>query len=242
MKVACIIPARYASVRFPGKPLIDIDGKPMIQRVYEQSLRANLSEVIVATDDERIAEAVRLFGGNVMLTSPHHLNGTERVAEVAAQISADVIINIQGDEPFIQPEQINLLADCFKDDKVQIATLAKAETSAAFYHKNSIIKVVTDLNGKALYFSRSPIPFYRANDKESTFSFLKHIGIYAFKKEVLLKLVQLPASELEQAEMLEQLRWLQNGYAIKVALTTLESISVDTPEDLLLIKERYLKN
>jgi len=229
MKVVGIIPARYASSRFPGKPLVDIGGKTMIQRVYEQALKANLQDVIVATDDVRIEDAVKQFGGKVVMTSSAHSNGTERIAEVATNLDADVIINIQGDEPFIKPEQINLLVACFADNAVQIATLAKLQDNAEYFAKSSIVKVVFDHHFNALYFSRSAIPFYR---NESSHVFHKHIGIYAFKKDVLLQVVQLKESSLEAAEMLEQLRWLEQGYKIKVALTELESISIDVPEDL----------
>lgn len=238
MKIVGIIPARFASTRFPGKPLVDINGKPMIQRVYEQALKADLTEVIVATDDTRISDVVKSFGGKVVMTSSTHTNGTERIAEVAAAIEADVIINIQGDEPFIQPEQINLLANCFHEADVQIATLAKQTVDADAFAQNSIVKVVFDNYFNALYFSRSSIPFYR-DDAAAGNTFFKHIGIYAFRKEVLLKLVQLPSTTLEQAEMLEQLRWLQHGYKIKVALTETESISVDVPEDLARIKNAF---
>ncbi len=229
MKVIGIIPARYASTRFPGKPLADIGGKPMIQRVYEQALKADLHDVIVATDDERIENAVKQFGGKVMMTSPNHSNGTERIAEAAASVDADIIINIQGDEPFIQPKQINLLTKCFGDKNVCIATLAKKENDAVAFSKSSIVKVVFDNDFNALYFSRSAIPFYRENENGI---FYKHIGIYAFRKNVLLDVVKLLETNLEAAEMLEQLRWLQHGYKIKIALTDLESISVDVPEDL----------
>ena len=229
MKVVGIIPARYASSRFPGKPLVDIGGKTMIQRVYEQALKANLHDVIVATDDVRIETSVKQFGGKVMMTSSAHSNGTERIAEVAEHVDADVIINIQGDEPFIQPEQINLLAACFADEAVQIATLAKLQHNADDFAKSSIVKVVFDHYFNALYFSRSAIPFYR---NESSHAFHKHIGIYAFRKAVLLEVVKLSESSLEAAELLEQLRWLQHGYKIKVVPTELESISIDVPEDL----------
>lgn len=229
MKVVGIIPARYASSRFPGKPLVDIGGKTMIQRVYEQALKANLHDVIVATDDVHIEDAVKQFGGKVVMTSSAHSNGTERIAEVAASVDADVIINIQGDEPFIQPEQINLLAACFADEAVQIATLAKLQHNADDFAKSSIVKVVFDHYFNALYFSRSAIPFYR---NESSHAFHKHIGIYAFRKAVLLEVVKLSESSLEAAELLEQLRWLQHGYKIKVVPTELESISIDVPEDL----------
>ena len=236
MKIAGIIPARFASTRFPGKPLVNIGGKTMIHRVYEQASKANtLSEVIVATDDERIYKEVDRFGGKVLMTAKHHQNGTERCAEVAEQLDADVIINIQGDEPFIQPEQINLLASVFTAGTgiPDIATLIKEHLLDEELHNPSRIKVVINKYLDALYFSRSIIPFLRETTKAHAATYYKHIGIYAFRKVVLADLVKLPPSHLELAESLEQLRWLENGYRIKCAITTLESVSVDTPEDLL---------
>ena len=235
MKIAGIIPARYASTRFPGKPLVDIGGKTMIHRVYEQASKAtSLNEVIVATDDERIYNEVKRFGGKVVMTAANHQNGTERCAEVALQLDCDVIINIQGDEPFIQPEQINLLASVFTDGTAtpDIATLIKEHALDEELRNNARIKVVINKHLNALYFSRSIIPFLRDTARADTTTYYKHIGIYAFRKAVLADLVKLPPSALEMAESLEQLRWLENGYRIKCAVTTLESVSVDTPEDL----------
>ncbi len=235
MKIAGIIPARYASTRFPRKPLVNIGGKTMIHRVYEQASKATgLSEVIVATDDERIYNEVKRFGGKVVMTSSNHQNGTERCAEVALQLDADVIINIQGDEPFIQPEQINLLASVFTNGTQipDIATLIKEHALDEELRNPARVKVVTNKYLDALYFSRSIIPFLRGTTKADTTTYYKHIGIYAFRKAVLAELVKLPPSALELAESLEQLRWLENGYRIKCAVTTLESVSVDTPEDL----------
>lgn len=233
LKILGVIPARYASTRFPGKPLVDINGKTMIRRVYEQALQAkSLGKVIVATDDKRIFEEVESFGGNVSYTRPEHNNGTERCAEIAEQYEADVIINIQGDEPYIQPEQIDLLAGCFKDQHVQIATLIKEHPLDDALRSPARVKVAVNKRMQALYFSRSIIPYLRATDSQIPLIYYKHIGIYAFRREVLLELVKLPPSTLELAESLEQLRWLDNGYTIQCAVTEHESLSVDTPEDL----------
>lgn len=231
MKVIGIIPARYASTRFPGKPLVLIDGKTMIQRVYEQARQAvSLSEVVVATDDQRIADEVNRFGGRVLMTSSFHQNGTERCAEAAQLLGehADVVINIQGDEPFIHPETIDQLAQQFKQSETQIATLAIPCNDFEQIKRSSAVKVVLNQQHQAMYFSRSVIPFYRNNSG----TYLRHIGIYGFRKSVLEAVVLLPESKLERAEMLEQLRWLENGYTIHVGITQHESQSIDTPEDL----------
>ncbi|MFN8293969.1 MAG: 3-deoxy-manno-octulosonate cytidylyltransferase [Chitinophagales bacterium] len=239
MKTIGIIPSRYQSSRLPGKPLALIAGKPMIQRVYEQCLQSNLDEVLVATDDERIFNTVQQFGGKVVLTQPQHKNGTERIAEAALHSNADVVVNIQGDEPFIHPEQINTVLQSFTNDTTPIATLAKFSADKILFETDSIVKVVFNKQHHALLFSRSAIPFHRGNE---VFGFYKHIGIYGFKRTTLLELVQLPASPLEIKESLEQLRWLENGYTIKVALTTEESIAVDTPEDLLKAEQYAAKH
>ena len=234
MKIVGIIPARYASTRFPGKPLINIGGKTMIRRVYEQAMKAKaLTEVIVATDDERIFKEITGLGGKALMTSSYHQNGTERCAEVAQNVEADVVINIQGDEPFIQPEQIDLLANAFINNKAtQIATLIKEHELNDELRNPARSKVVVNKQLNALYFSRTIIPFIRDSGKAPNTPFYKHIGIYGFRKDVLLEVVKLPPSLLELAENLEQLRWLENGYAIQCAITTLESASIDTPEDL----------
>lgn len=235
MKILGVIPARYASSRFPGKPLIDIGGKTMIQRVYEQACKATqLSGVVVATDDNRIKEEVVRFGGQVIMTAHTHLNGTERCAEVAEHFDCDAIINIQGDEPFIHPEQIDLLAACFAKPATQIATLVMVQTATEGFENPNRIKVVLNKDIEALYFSRSPIPYPRTVTEGQTWH--QHIGIYGYRKEVLLQLVKLAPSHLELTESLEQLRWLENGYRIQCALTTHESHSVDTPEDAEKIK------
>ena len=237
MKFLGIIPARYASSRFPGKPLIDIEGKTMIQRVYEQVKKSTkLNDVVVATDDQRIAETVRFFGGEVVMTAEHHQSGTDRCAEVITNIEGyDVAINIQGDEPFIDPAQIDLLANCFEDTTTQIATLIKEITAEEELFNVNIPKVVRNTKGEAIYFSRQTIPFLRAVEKDQWLqrqTFYKHIGIYAYQVDTLKALTQLPISMLEEAEALEQLRWLENGYAIQTAITTHETVAVDTKEDL----------
>jgi len=237
-KIIGIIPARYASTRFPGKPLVDIAGKSMIQRVYEQATKAeSLSKVVIATDDERIADEVKGFGGEFIFTSSHHQSGTDRCAEVIEQLPGfDIVINIQGDEPFIEPAQIELLASCFAEEKVQLATLIKSiQSQESVYNPNSP-KVVIDINGRAMYFSRSPIPFIRNGEPgvwAEKHQFYKHIGIYGYRTESLKAITKLPPSSLEIAESLEQLRWIENGFYIQTKVTDLETVAIDTPEDLL---------
>jgi 3-deoxy-manno-octulosonate cytidylyltransferase (CMP-KDO synthetase) len=236
-----IIPARYASTRFPGKPLVDIAGKSMIQRVYEQAKKCiHLSEVIVATDDERIFDHVTAFGGAALITSTDHQSGTDRCAEVASQYPQyDVIINIQGDEPYIDPEQISKLAACFKNVDTQIATLIKkVQNEQELFNVNSP-KVVINKFSEAIYFSRSPLPHIRGQEQQnwlSCYTYFKHIGIYGYRADVLQQITKLSVSSLEKAESLEQLRWIENGYRIKVAETELETYAVDTPEDLINLK------
>lgn len=233
-----IIPARYASTRFPGKPLIDIAGKTMIQRVYEQAAKCPaLSKVIVATDDNRIEEAVKKFGGEVCLTSPDHPSGTDRCAEVVEKLGlkCDAVINIQGDEPFIDPQQINLVAQCFDDDRTQLATLIKKITQPEVLFNANSPKVTIDRNGFAIYFSRHPIPYVRGNEERSWLGlhvFYQHIGIYGYQREVLKEITKLQPSPLEKAESLEQLRWIENGFRIKTAVTTIDTLAIDTPDDL----------
>ena len=238
MKIIGIIPARFASTRFPGKPLVDISGKSMIQRVYEQSKKAkSLNDVIVATDDSRIEQHIKSFGGNVIMTSEHHQSGTDRCFEAIQKYdsTADIVINIQGDEPFIRPEQIDLVASCFNSANVEIATLVKKiSTNEELYNPNTP-KVVLNSNKEAIYFSRQTIPFIRGeNEMEwlNNHTFYKHIGIYAYRTGILGKLTTLKQSSLELAEALEQLRWVENGYKIKVEITDFESIAIDVPEDL----------
>lgn len=242
-----VIPARYASTRFPGKPLIMIDGKTMIRRVYEQSLKCkSLNKVIVATDHQAIQNQVASFGGEVIMTHETHHSGTERCAEVVEILeekgtSFDVVINIQGDEPFIHPEQISQLTDCFTDPEVQIATLIRRITDREDLKNPNLVKVVKDIKNWALYFSRSPIPYTRGSEEQSwlnAITYFKHIGIYGYRAAVLKKLIFLAPTPLEQAESLEQLRWLENGFRIFTQETEFESISIDSPSDLLKITNR----
>ncbi len=238
MKIIGIIPARYASTRFPAKPLVDIGGKSMIQRVFAQSKMAKLlTDVVVATDDERIAQHVRSFGGNVVMTNESHQSGTDRCFEAVMAFckDADVVINIQGDEPFIQPEQVDLLASCFQTPGVQIATLVKKISSEEELFNVNIPKVILNTKKEAVLFSRQTIPHIRGKETKdwlSSYTFYKHIGIYAYRTSVLAEITALKPSPLELAESLEQLRWLDNGYKINVEITDFESVAVDTPEDL----------
>ncbi|MDB5007375.1 MAG: kpsU [Mucilaginibacter sp.] len=243
MNILGIIPARFASTRFPGKPLVDIAGKSMIQRVYEQAKKCvHLSEVIVATDDTRIYDHVLKFGGEVIMTSPDHQSGTDRCAEVALQHPQyNVIINIQGDEPYIDPEQIGKLATCFNNADTQIATLIKkVQNEQELFNINSP-KVVINKLSEAVYFSRSPLPHIRGQEQQkwlNYYTYFKHIGIYGYRADILQQITKLPVSSLEKAESLEQLRWIENGYRIKVAETELETYAIDTPEDLINLKIR----
>jgi 3-deoxy-manno-octulosonate cytidylyltransferase (CMP-KDO synthetase) len=237
MKILGIIPARYASTRFPGKPLVQINGKSMIQRVYEQAGKATaLSQVVVATDDERIAEEVSSFGGQYVITSTDHLSGTDRCAEVAGILPEfDVIVNIQGDEPYIDPGQIDLLASCFEDKTVQLATLIKEIHYEGDLFNQNIPKVLLNTSGEAIYFSRQTIPYIRNAVTENwldAHQFYKHIGIYGYTRKTLLEITRLPPSSLELAESLEQLRWIENNYKIQTRVTSIETIAIDTPEDL----------
>jgi 3-deoxy-manno-octulosonate cytidylyltransferase (CMP-KDO synthetase) len=228
-----VIPARYASTRFPGKPLIDIGGKSMIQRVYEQCKKTSvLSDVIVATDDDRIAEHVLSFGGKVIMTADTHQSGTDRCAEVISTYKGkcDAVINIQGDEPFIDPKQIELLASAFNEESTQIVTLIKKIKSEEEVRNPNVVKAIANKNNQAIYFSRSPIPYRRNPGVDITY--FKHVGIYGYRKQVLAEITQLPMGKLEQAESLEQLRWVENGYSIVLKETDLETIAIDTPDDL----------
>lgn len=239
MKFIAIIPARYNSTRFPGKPLVDMVGKPMIQRVYEQ-VKLAIDDVWVATDDQRILNCVETFGGNVVMTSSDHKSGTDRCNEAYNTIGQnfDVIINIQGDEPFINIQQIEELKRCFNSKETQIATLVKAFDKnidfEVLFNPNSP-KVIFNKNREAIYFSRSIIPYVRDahhSDWLHTHTFYKHIGMYAYRTDILKEITQLKQSPLELAESLEQLRWIENGYKIKVGITDIETIGIDTPEDL----------
>lgn len=236
MKFIGLIPARYASTRFPGKPLALLAGKPVIQHVYEQASKV-LDAVYVATDDERIYNKVEEFGGKAVMTSTEHHSGTDRIEEALQKVGGnfDVVVNIQGDEPFIQKSQIETLCKCFDDKNTQIATLGKPFESIEAVENPNSPKIVLDNNGYAMYFSRSIIPFIRGVEKSEWLkkhTFLKHLGVYAYRSNVLNEITKLPQSELELAESLEQLRWLQNGYKIKVGLTNAETVGIDTPDDL----------
>lgn len=237
-KIIGIIPARFASSRFPGKPLAVISGKTMIERVYSQALQSpNLAEVVVATDDMSIAEKVKSFGGKVCLTSPDHPSGTDRCAEVVQTLGAsyDAVLNIQGDEPFIDPRQIDLLCSCFDDERTHLATLIKKIDSPEVLFNPNAPKVIVDADKFAICFSRHPIPFIRGVDEKNWLdkhTFYQHIGIYGYRTHILQEITRLPPSSLEKAESLEQLRWLENGYKIKTAVTAFESIAIDTPDDL----------
>lgn len=239
MNILGIIPARYGSTRFEGKPLALINGKMMIQRVYEQAKKADkLSEVVVATDDERIYNAVVGFGGKAVMTSTKHKSGTDRCCEVVDKIGNgfDAVINIQGDEPYINPLQINQIAELISDKDTPLASLCKPVYDEEELMSPNAVKVVFDKNGKALYFSRFAIPYLR-NQIERTF--YKHIGIYAYKCDVLKKVAALPQSGLELAESLEQLRWLENGYTVRMGVTVFESFSVDVPDDIVKIEKIF---
>jgi len=240
-----VIPARYGAQRFPGKPLAMIAGKTLVQRVYEQAAKAaRLDKVIVATENTRILEAVEAFDGNALLTSPDCATGTDRIAEVARAYDCELVVNIQGDEPLMRPEMIDQLVEALQSDpQCVMGTLARKLESATNLDNPNVVKVAIGQNGNALYFSRSRIPFVRdaktpnASEWLTRAKFYKHLGIYAFRREFLLKFVQLPQSELEKTEKLEQLRALENGYSIKVLITPYDSIGVDRPEDIELVEE-----
>ncbi|MBI3236003.1 MAG: 3-deoxy-manno-octulosonate cytidylyltransferase [Bacteroidetes bacterium] len=232
-----IIPARFASTRFPGKPLVDIGGQSMIERVYNQCIKTN-QRTIVATDDNRIYEHVQAFGGEVVLTQSDHISGTDRCAEVFKNLNLDsneIVVNVQGDEPFIKPEQILSVIDVFKNKDAQIATLCKKISDYESLHNSNVVKLVKNEQGKTIYFSRQPIPFLRNKNPEiwhQEHQYFKHIGIYAFKGSALQKVSELTPSPLELAESLEQLRWLENDYKIYAIETEFQSPAIDTPEDL----------
>ena len=238
MKILGIIPARFESSRFPGKPLVDIAGKSMIQRVYEQCQKSSrLDKVLVATDDLRILDHLKSFGGEGIMTSSKHTSGTDRCGEVAEQFPEfDILVNIQGDEPMIDPHQIDLLCSCYDNLNTRIATLIKLiHTKDELVNENTP-KVILNKNHQAVYFSRATIPYLRGKKIDNWLSehtFYKHIGIYAFKRQTLSEITKLPLSDLEIAEGLEQLRWIENGYAIQAAITDQESQAIDTPEDLI---------
>lgn len=238
MKILGVIPARYASTRFPGKPLAIIGGKTMIERVYRQAMEAAaLTTVVVATDDQRIADTVISFGGEVVMTRTDHPSGTDRCAEALQLVKGrfEGVVNIQGDEPFINPGQIDVLCETLSEKGVDIATLVKPLQAQEELLNPNTPKVVLAANGDALYFSRQPIPFYKGADVSEwcgRHSYYKHIGIYGYRADILPRLTQLPHGELEKAESLEQLRWLEHGFRIRTRVTEAETIAVDTPEDL----------
>lgn len=243
MKFIGIIPARYASTRFPGKPLASVQGKPMIYHVFANAKKCNfLKEIYIATDDDRIFKAASEFGATVFMTSENHRSGTERCGEVNNNLlkkgliaAEDVVINIQGDEPFLHESQLGLLVSAFSDARVEIATLLKQIDNNEDLSNPNVVKAVAGNEDRVLYFSRSPIPFIRDITKENWVSnhhFYKHIGIYAYKSKILNELIILPEGKLEKAESLEQLRWLEHGYNIHSRVTDQENISIDTPEDL----------
>ncbi len=247
MRIIGIIPARYSSTRFPGKPLVVIEGKTMVQRVYEQAKKCPLLDtVFVATDNQAIFNHVATFGGQVMMTGAHHKSGTERCQEVVSMlanegVSFDAVINIQGDEPFIDPGQIEQLASCFIHGNAEIATLIRRISDNAVLIDPNVVKVVVGVNGNALYFSRSAIPFTQGETQQDWLSkttYYQHIGIYGYSNQALAQIVALTPAALETAESLEQLRWLENGFTISTKLTDYESIGVDTPSDLLKITNR----
>ena len=244
LQVIGIIPARYDSSRFPGKPLVMINGISMIRRVYEQVLKCkSLSKVIVATDDERIEEHVNSFGGLVMMTAPYHRSGTERISEVVEKLHLndpenpyELAVNIQGDEPYIDPVQIDSLISCFREKDIQIATLIHKINSQDELFSPDVVKVIIDKNHKAITFSRAAIPFMRGIETDKWLNhhiYYKHIGLYAFRTQVLEIITRLKPSPIEMVESLEQMRWIENGFFIHTELTNSNSISVDTPEDLL---------
>jgi 3-deoxy-manno-octulosonate cytidylyltransferase (CMP-KDO synthetase) len=243
MNVVGVIPARYESSRFPGKPLVDLGGKSMIQRTYEQCMKCDdLSHVVVATDNKEIFDHIKSWGGNVVMTRSNHQTGTDRIVEAVGVLDKEfeVVVNIQGDEPFIEPKQISLVVELFKNEAVGIGTLIKQIKDIETLLNPNNPKVVTDLNGNALFFSRETIPHLRGVEKSDWLSngkYFKHIGIYGFRTKVLNEISRLPVSGLEKSESLEQLRWLENGYQIKTAITDLETIGIDSPEDIEKVKD-----
>jgi 3-deoxy-manno-octulosonate cytidylyltransferase (CMP-KDO synthetase) len=234
VKIVAVIPARYASTRLPGKPLVPLAGKPMIQRVYERAKRAaRVSRVIVATDDERIVKAVEVFGGEARMTRSDHRTGTERVAEVAAREEGDVFVNVQGDEPLLDPVAVDTaIASLLEEPSAAISTVATPIKTPADIMDPNVVKTVLDFDGNALYFSRAPIPWVRDTTSKVQLRHLKHLGLYVFQREALLEYPTLPRGELERIEQLEQLRWLENGWKIRVAEVEHDAVSVDVPEDV----------
>ena len=233
-KVIVVIPSRYASTRLPGKPLAQLAGKPMVQHVYERAKQAQtVHRVIVATDDQRIVEAVKAFGGEARMTRTDHRTGTERIAEVAVQEPGDVFVNVQGDEPLIDPVAIDTAVGALLEEpQAQIATVATPIRHAGDIMDPNVVKTVLDFDGNALYFSRAPIPWIRDTQQKLHVKYWKHLGLYVFQREALLEYTTLPQGELERIEQLEQLRWLENGWKIRVAEVAHDAVSVDVPEDV----------
>lgn len=239
-----VIPARYAATRLPGKPLVSLAGKPMVERVWERARRAKkISRVIIATDDERILKAVAGFGGEAAMTRSEHRSGTERVAEVAAGMAregAEIFVNVQGDEPLIEPDAIDAAVEAIEsDESVMVSTLMVPIAKAADIMDPNIVKVVLDFDGNALYFSRAPIPWVRDRESPVHVQHMKHLGLYAFRSAALLDFPTLPLGDLERVEQLEQLRWMENGYKIRVAETAHDSVSVDVPEDVARVEQLF---
>ena len=233
-RVVVVIPARYASTRLPGKPLVSLAGKPMVQRVYERARQAQtVHQVLVATDDQRIIDAVRAFGGEARMTRSDHRTGTERIAEVAAHEDGDVFVNVQGDEPLVDPAAIDAaVAALLEEPAAQIATVATAIRHAGDIMDPNVVKTVLDFDGNGLYFSRAPIPWIRDTPQKIHVKYWKHLGLYVFQRDALLEYPTLPQGELEKIEQLEQLRWLENGWKIRVAEVQHDAVSVDVPEDV----------
>jgi 3-deoxy-manno-octulosonate cytidylyltransferase (CMP-KDO synthetase) len=233
-EVVIVIPARYGSTRLPGKPLVSLAGKPMIQRVYERAkLARRASQVIVATDDERIVKAVEGFGGEARMTRADHRTGTERVAEVAAHVAGDVFVNVQGDEPLLDPAAVDTAVDSLLEEPAAaISTVATPIKKAADIMDPNVVKTVLDFDGNALYFSRAPIPWVRDTASKTLVRHLKHLGLYVFQREPILEYPTLPQGDAERIEQLEQLRWMENGWKIRVAEVAHDAVSVDVPEDV----------
>jgi 3-deoxy-manno-octulosonate cytidylyltransferase (CMP-KDO synthetase) len=242
-KVVVVIPARYGSTRLPGKPLVSIAGKPMIQRVFERAKLAQcVNQVIVATDDERIVKAVEAFGGEARMTRSDHRTGTERVAEVAAHVEGDVFVNVQGDEPLLDPAAVDAaVTSLLEDPPASIATVATPIKMPADIMDPNVVKTVLDFEGNAIYFSRAPIPWVRDTGSKVLARHLKHLGLYVFDREALLEYPTLPPGELERIEQLEQLRWLENGWKIRVAEVEHDAVSVDVPEDVARVEKLLQK-
>ena len=242
-KVVVVIPARYGSTRLPGKPLVMLAGKPMIQRVYERAkLAKRADQVIVATDDERIVKAVEEFGGEARLTRPDHRTGTERVAEVAAHVEGDVIVNVQGDEPLLDPAAVDTaVTSLLEEPQASIATVATPIQKPGDIMDPNVVKTVLDFEGNALYFSRAPIPWVRDSGSKVLARHLKHLGLYVFQRDMLLEYPTLPPGELERIEQLEQLRWMENGWKIRVAEVEHDAVSVDVPEDVARVEKLLQK-